>query len=448
MIETPLELNHRCLFVHEMLNKTFQSYSYYHRIKYYPLLCRENGELKCFYDEHYMCVCDLDRFSNCFLFNFNRTYNCQGYINCENGGQCFQDNITCPSRSICVCSDCFYGTKCQFSTEGFVLSLDNILAYHIKPNLSLFKQPLIIQISMTIITVMFILGLINGIFSILTFRREKSRETGSGFYLLISSWISIFLIFVLLFKFYQLILSQMQMLINRSFLLINCILLDGIINVLLTLNDWLDACVSVEHVFELMKGANFDKSKSKQMAKWITFGLFILTILTHLPDPLHRELIDNINEDEQRTWCLLRESSSFINIFSTFMSFFHFLAPFSINLLSILAMIFLLSRHHSAIQPALTFRKHFKLQIKKHQHHLITLFALVLLALPRLIISFLSGCMKSPSYSWLFLAGYLMSFLPSILTSVIFILPWRVYKRELMSVIHRTIRRVHLRRMV
>ncbi|CAF3752828.1 unnamed protein product [Rotaria sp. Silwood1] len=86
-----------------------------------------------------MCIYDLDRFSNCFVFNHSTTYDCQGYSNCENSGQCFQDNITCPSVSVCVCSDCYYGTKCQFSTRSCLLSLDYILSYHIKPNVLFFR---------------------------------------------------------------------------------------------------------------------------------------------------------------------------------------------------------------------------------------------------------------------------------------------------------------------
>ena len=170
-----------------------------------------------------MCICDLDRFSNCFLFNYNKTYDCHGYIKCENGGQCFQDNITCPSRSICVCSDCFYGTKCQFTTKGFVLSLDYILGYHIKPNLSFSRQPFIIKMSIGITTIMFVFGLINGILSVLTFRIKKTRESGCGFYLFISSWISIFTIIALIIKFWYLVLSQMTIFTNRTFLTINYI---------------------------------------------------------------------------------------------------------------------------------------------------------------------------------------------------------------------------------
>ncbi|CAF2091406.1 unnamed protein product [Rotaria magnacalcarata] len=96
-IQTEFLPNHRCIFVRELLIKTFRSYPRLRRIKYYPLLCRQSQQLKCFYDENYMCICDLDRFSNCFTFNHFSTYDCHDHNDCENGGQCFQGNATCPS---------------------------------------------------------------------------------------------------------------------------------------------------------------------------------------------------------------------------------------------------------------------------------------------------------------------------------------------------------------
>ncbi|CAF1145233.1 unnamed protein product [Adineta steineri] len=90
-IKTKMLSNQKCFHINELLNKTLQLYPLYNRIKYYPMICRQYKNLMCFYDEFYMCICDFDRFSNCFLFNQTRIYNCQ------NDEQFFQDNITCPT---------------------------------------------------------------------------------------------------------------------------------------------------------------------------------------------------------------------------------------------------------------------------------------------------------------------------------------------------------------
>ncbi|CAF3742556.1 unnamed protein product [Adineta steineri] len=440
-IQMKLSSNQRCVSIHELINSTLQSYSYLHRIKYYPFLCRQYKQLMCFYDETYMCLCDLDRFSNCFIFNHSVTYDCQGNNYCENHGRCFQDDPKCSSIPLCICSDCYYGLKCQFTTKGFVLSLDYILSYHIKPNRSFFQQPMIIKISIAIITLMLILGLINGITSILTFHMKRTRNVGRGYYLLISSWTSICLIIMLTIKFWALLLSQMTILTNRSFLNINCLLLDVTIKVLIAFNDWLNTCVSIEQVINIRKGVRFDRTKSKQISKWVILSILSFTILTHLHDPFHRQLIDDIDIDEKRIWCIVQYSSS-IGTFNSFIIFIHFLMPFLINLFSIIFIIISIANFHSTQERRLPLIEHIRLQLKQHKSRLMASVVFVLLALARLIISFTSGCMKSPNNSWLFLFAYLISFVPSMMTFIIYVLPSKTYKDEFNANIKRKLRRL------
>ncbi|CAF5043923.1 unnamed protein product, partial [Rotaria sp. Silwood1] len=46
---------------------------------------------------------------------------------------------------MCLCPRCFYGTRCQFSSSGFGLSLDGILGYRILPHTNIIQQPPIVQ---------------------------------------------------------------------------------------------------------------------------------------------------------------------------------------------------------------------------------------------------------------------------------------------------------------
>ncbi|CAF4007028.1 unnamed protein product [Rotaria sp. Silwood2] len=62
-------------------------------------------------------------------------------------------------------------------------------------------------------------------------------------------------------------------------------------------------------------------------------------------------------------------------------------------------------------------------QFQQHKHLFTTHLAIVILGLPRVIIAFVSKCMKSTSDAWLFLIGYFIAFLPPMLTFVVFILP-------------------------
>ncbi|CAF4059775.1 unnamed protein product [Adineta steineri] len=204
-----------------------------------------------------------------------------------------------------------------------------------------------------------------------------------------------------------------------------------IIQVCLTFNDYLYGCVSIERAITVRKG----------IAKWISLCIFILIMLTHIHDPIHRHLIDDIDIDEQRIWCVVQYSSS-IHIYNSFITLFHFLLPLLINIISTIYIIISISRSRLTIQPRLTFKEHLQLQLKKHKSHLIALCTLVFLALPRLIISFISGCMKSPYHSWLFLSSYLFAFLPSMITFIIFVLPSKMYKKEFNTVLDQTVRRL------
>ncbi|CAF4488330.1 unnamed protein product [Rotaria sp. Silwood2] len=100
-----------------------------------------------------------------------------------------------------------------------------------------------------------------------------------------------------------------------------------------------------------------------------------------------------------------------------------------------------MARSRSQAQTRTPFKEHLRQQFHQHKNHLFTSCALVLLALPRLIMSFISGCMKSPRNPWLYLFGYFISFIPSMMTFIVFILPSKKYKDELTTMIQRTIQR-------
>ncbi|CAF4200195.1 unnamed protein product [Rotaria sp. Silwood2] len=428
-IHTNISSENLCYPVLELFNNTFRQYEYLRRVKYYPLLCRQYSKVMCFYDEYNMCVCDSDRFSNCFEFNNTLKYDCSGKNLCYNDGRCFLNNETCPTTFICVCNDCFYGSQCQFSTKDFIFSLDPILGYHIKPNISLNQQPFIIIFSILITTIMLILQLIMGSLSVATFKLKKSREVGCGYYLLASSITSMCMIIVLLIKFWQLILSQMSIITNRSMLSINCKSIEIILKSCLASTEWLNACVSIERIFTVINGISFNKKESRIMAKRVIFVVIVVTIITHIHDPLRRRLIDDLDGDQQRVWCLSQYSST-LTKYNTFITIFHFLIPFAINMTSAFIIIILTARSRTKIETKQQFMKNFRLKIKQNKHIIIAPSVLLLLGLPRLTISFTSGCMRSPRQSWLYLIGYFASFIPSALTLIIFILPSETYKKE------------------
>jgi hypothetical protein len=210
--------------------------------------------------------------------------------------------------------------------------------------------------------------------------------------------------------------------------------MDYFLRFLLSTGDWLSACVAIERTMKVLKGIRFSKKKSKQFAKWVILFVFILTISTYIHDPMHRVLIDD--KEEQRTWCVTTYSSS-IQKFDLAINILHFSVPFLINLSSSLIIIVATARIRLKIQRRHTYRKLLREQMRQYKDLLISPFILFVLVLPRLIISFASGCMKSARNPWLYLIGYFILFTPSMLMFFVFVLPSKTYKREFIASIQR-----------
>ncbi|CAF3950225.1 unnamed protein product, partial [Rotaria sp. Silwood1] len=418
----------RCLPIIELFNTTIVTRHLLRRIKLYHMPCQQRTKLDCFYDETHMCICNHDlQQANCFNFNHNMTYNCKGKSLCENEGRCFYDKPDCPTLFMCVCDECSYGSRCQFSTKGFAVSLDTILGYHIKPDVSFGQQRVSIKITVTIAMIMLVCGLANSVLSIMTFQTKKMREVGCGCYLLVSSYTSAIVFILFALKFYFLIASHMNIITNRIFLSLNCILIDFLIKILVNIIDWLTTCVGIERTVVTYQEKKLDKAKTKRIAKWIIIFIFVLTITTNLQDLINRHLMDD--EEENRTWCIVKYSSS-VQTFNSAILLLHFLCPFILNIISAFIIVFKVAYQRSNVQKQISYQKHLRQQFYQLKHIFISPIILITLALPRLVISFLSGCMKSPRNPWLFLCGYLISFAPHMSIFIVFVIPSKHYKKE------------------
>ena len=439
--------SHRCPNISELFNETFSQMHLLHRIKFYHLPCENLSlNLACFYDDVHLCLCYSfhgKRLANCFRFHHHQTFDCFGQSECENHGQCFQDTRHCPQRSICICPRCFYGTRCQFDTHRFSLSLDAILGYHILPHMPWKDQPSIVKFSFSLMIILVVLGLINGILSLMTFKDDIVREVGCGWYLLGASWTTLLGMIIFGVKFTILLCAQMAMISDRLFLQIQCISLDFLLGICLTANQWFDACVAMERAITVVKGTRFVKQKSKKIAQIVSIILLIFVTATSAHDPISRRLFtEQINDDEIRIWCIVTFPIQ-LQIFNTAINLFHFITPLLINLVSAVILLRTKSRQQVRLQSHRTYGELLRRQLREHQHLFTAPVLLVILAVPRLIISLLSKCMTSSRESWLFLAGYFISFIPSVLTFVLFVLPSKFYKKQFRKTFEQYRRRLY-----
>ncbi|CAF1261275.1 unnamed protein product [Adineta ricciae] len=429
-----INTTNRCKRFNELVETSIAESHLIRRIKYYHFVCRQHAHLLCFSDIDFFCLCtdfDHQRLANCFEFDQRKQYDCFGRSNCENGAQCVQDRSTCPKTSMCICPSCYYGTRCQFSSDGFGLTLDGILGYHIQPHISIYRQSLIVNISLAFTSIITIAGMINGILMIVTFKSKKLRQNGCGMYLLYTSIGNIVTIVFFALKFFILFIAQRTYLTNQLFLRCQCVSIDFLLRSSIQITQWLQACVAIERVIVALEGVKFNQAKSKQIATYVTPFVVIFGTLTTLHDPFHRRLIDEDDNDEERKriWCIVVYPPT-VKFLNSFLNIFHSFVPFIINILTTIIIIVKTAQRRVDLAPDQQYFRLVIAQIRAHRHLFTSSVILVVLALPHLIISFVSGCMKSVNDSELLLTGYFISFIPSILTSVIFIVPSKAYKEE------------------
>ena len=349
-------------------------------------------------------------------------------------------------------STCSIGDWCYSYTKGIGFTLEDILREQIRPNTTLSNQSLLVKISVALTTIMFIAGLINSIFSFLTFQNQDLREVGCGVYLLASSITSLLTMIMFIIKYWFVVLTQINSFIPRG----GCIIVEPLLKLFVYLDAWLNACVAIERTIAVSKGIKFNKAKSTRIARWITIILPFCIIGTIIHEPIHRDLFhyqtevykseihDNwTNKSEEleisvnvsrkyvretNVWCIIRYSRS-VQYYNTFILFFHLISPFIVNLFSALFIIFGVARQRSITQTAKKYKEHVYQQVSEHKQLIISPVILLILALPRLIISLLSGCMKASNNQWLYLSAYLISFTPSILVFVVFVLPSERYRK-------------------
>ena len=426
----------RCPHIDEVLNRTIVQWDLIRRIKYYHLPC-ENSllNLSCFHDDVHLCLCYNfyeRRLANCFSFDHQMKFDCFGRSVCENDGQCLQDTPTCPKQSICLCRPCFFGVRCQFTTGGFGLSLDAILGYHILPHVTLNNQPLIIQISIALTIIFIFAGFVDSILSMMTFKNKLICEVGCGLYLFGSSLTTLVTMIMFGLKFIILLLAQMNFITNRSFLSLQCHSLDYFLRICLYMDQWFNACVAIERTYTISKGVYFSKTQTKRTAKLVIIILLIVIVVSCVHDPISRTLVDEENNDNEenvkRTWCVVKYGPV-LQVYDSILNTIHFFGPFFINLISSIMLITKKSRHQAALHKERSYNQILTEQLRENKHLLTAPIVLVILAVPRLIIRFVSKCLQSSNDTWIFLVGYFISFIPTMLTFIVFILPSKFYRK-------------------
>ncbi|CAF1592431.1 unnamed protein product [Adineta ricciae] len=339
---------------------------------------------------------------------------------------------------------CYVGGSCNTQVKSIGLTLDDILRLQVNRNVTIQDQPLLIKVTAALSVIMFVAGVINSACSILTFQNVKSQTVGCGLYLLASSVTSLVTIILFTVKFWFVVVTQMDLSVRLSVVEGGCKSIETLLKLFFYWDAWLNACVAVERGMSVYKGVSFDKEKSKRFARWSIFILPIVIVGTVIHESIYRKMFkhevkqrkpysENYNIDEDieigtSTWCVT-SYSQWLQGYNTGILFIHLLGPFIANILSSLVIIIRSARRRAEAQKQRSYKDHLREQWNEQKQLVISPIILVVLSTPRLIISLLSGCADVSSHTWLYICGYFVSFTPSILIFVVFVLPSNSYRK-------------------
>jgi hypothetical protein len=385
-------------------------------------------------------------------------------------------------------SSCIIGDHCDPHSKSIGLTLDNILNREIKTNTTFNHQSFSIKISAALTIIMFIGGSLNSVLTFITFKAEDAQQVGCGMYLLVSAVTSFLTISMFVVKFWFVVLTQINISTSLSILRGGCVSIEPILKLCLYSDTWLNACVAVERAIHVLKGVQFDKKKSKRIARWIIIILPFCIMATLIHESIYRELfvyqpainktVDNetyVNRTDEGTTeryvtldrtdggttvryaplnrtdegttdgyvplnradegtteryvsCVTPYSRS-VQDYNTVILFFHLIAPFIANLFSALFIIFGAARQRSVVRTGRSFKQHVCEQFREHKQLIISPMVLFVLSVPRLITSALHGCLNTSGFLWLYLGAYFISFTPSMLIFMIFVFPSDLYMK-------------------
>ena len=328
----------------------------------------------------------------------------------------------------------------NFVDVGYIksigLTLDDILRDELRTNLTMKDQSVSIKISLVLTIIMFVGGVINSIFSLITFQNKQCQQVGCGLYLLASSITSFLSITMFTIKFWFVVLTQIDASTSLSVLQGGCVSMEVVLKFCLYFDGWLNACVAIERATNVIKGVTFDKNKSRFYAKRTILVLPFCIIGTLIHELLYRRLLvyppkideTNVGITERYILCVTRYTPAVQN-YNTAILFLHLLAPFVINLCSALVIVFGGARQRSVARKDQSFKEHIREQFKEHKQLIISPIILLVLSIPRVIISLLPDGVKISENLWLYLSAYLISFIPPMLIFIIFVVPSKFYMK-------------------
>ncbi|CAF1113636.1 unnamed protein product [Adineta ricciae] len=348
------------------------------RVKYHNLLCsKQSLSLSYFSDDIHFCVYyghHDTRLANYFEFDHGQKFNCSGQSVCKNNGFCFEDSLDCSKRSVYSCLSCYYRTYYRFSTSGFGLSLNAILGFHVLPNVEYRHQPTIVKV---------VVDRLNGVLTSVTFQNRGIPHAGCG------------AVFTIVF--------DNEFVLNK-FIRMEVYYLDSYTNG----QDYESIVLPSGTLFREFSSSNWFEYRSmtirmcrdrKSNGCLVRCSVLYRQNVTSIHDPLHRHLIDKENDEMKQIWCIVRYSLN-VQDYTILIDSTQFFVPFGIDFVLTVILITRKTSQQSTVHANRMYENIFREQLYHHQNLPISPIILVLFSLLRIVIYYLSKCLKSNNDSW------------------------------------------------
>ena len=305
-------------------------------IKYHRV-CIDNPSLICFIDRYYLCVCDEQhRRAECFGYD----QSLDRCSSCLAEGQCLHGDPSDPDDYICICPPCHSGQFCQFNSESFSFTLDQLFL----ADLLAFQTPLrsgTIAYLTIVPCIAFLVGLINNLCSFFTFLRPKCQRNGIGQYLLTMSIVNQVNLTLFMLRLLHLTLNFTHTYFSAPINAILCPLLNYLLVTSSRLTYWLVSLIAIERVYTTvsLKGQWL---KKPSVARSLIFTLMIILSLTGAYELIFVKSYTAFDHGYWTTICILEFPSyptRWTSIHQT-VTIVHSVMPLLINLCSMVVIVY------------------------------------------------------------------------------------------------------------
>jgi hypothetical protein len=372
----------------------------------YHQICKNDTKRLCFYDNDYLCVCQYDNYRvDCFLHD-TQIDHC---TKCLSNGKCIKNDKDNDNDFICLCPRCYQGDLCEFNLEAFGFTLDSLMVDYS-------KEVKIIYLS--IMFLLFLIGLFTNLCSFFTFKRPNSRKIGIGNYLFIITCLNQMSLFCLLIKLIQITFG----IINLE----SCKTISYLLSVFTRLTYWLISWVTIDRLLTIIFPTSISL-KNPRRAIGISLTTSLCLFVMHIHEIIYYKTIQY-----HSTICVTNFDTHLISTYNRVSTLIHYIVPFFIQIIATTLLIILATRSRTKTTGGkIPFYQVLIRNFRTQKELYITPIIIILSALPQAIHTFSLACTEfTVWHRHLLLITYLLSYAPQILGFILHVLPSSTYKKE------------------